>query len=248
MKKIYSLFAAVVMAVAVNAQTEVKTVNYVFANAGFSNGQAISEAVIDDKITLTTEAKDVAQSPTYYTTGAALRVYSNRNSGDGNEVTLTPVAGTKITSLTINALNNYRPTVTYSVDGGSFQQATLAEGVYTISGLEAATSLTFKNAHQGGSSNTQLRMTSLDITYETTLSVADINVAKKTLVKNTQVTNELVFAAKSDVKVINMNGQVVKSVSVNENTSVNVSELPKGVYIVTGNVAGQAVSQKVIKK
>ena len=45
-----------------------------------------------------------------------------------------------------------------------------------------------------------------------------------------------------------MNGQVVKSASVNENTSLNVADLAKGMYIVTGTVNGKAVSEKIIKK
>ena len=45
-----------------------------------------------------------------------------------------------------------------------------------------------------------------------------------------------------------MNGQVVKTANVTENSRLNVSELPKGIYIVSGTVNGQAVSQKVMKK
>ena len=45
-----------------------------------------------------------------------------------------------------------------------------------------------------------------------------------------------------------MNGQVVKSATVAEGTSMNVSSLTPGMYIVTGSVNGKAVSQKIIKK
>lgn len=80
------------------------------------------------------------------------------------------------------------------------------------------------------------------------LAVSDANTVKANLVKNTVVGNVITFAAKSDVQVINMNGQVVKTASVNENSSLEVSTLPKGTYIVTGSVNGKAVSQKIIKK
>lgn len=86
------------------------------------------------------------------------------------------------------------------------------------------------------------------LTVETTLSAGDINTAKAALVKNTVVENNILFGAKAEVQIINMNGQVVKSAFVNENTSVDVSSLAKGTYIVTGNVNGKAVSQKIIKK
>ena len=68
------------------------------------------------------------------------------------------------------------------------------------------------------------------------------------LVKNTVVSNSILFAAKADVKIVSANGQVVKAVAVNENSAVDVSALPAGYYIVTGTVNGKAVSQKIIKK
>ena len=80
------------------------------------------------------------------------------------------------------------------------------------------------------------------------MAVGNVNAAKVNLVKNTVVDNNILFSAKADVKVISMNGQVVKSASVNENTSLNVADLAKGMYIVTGTVNGKAVSEKIIKK
>jgi hypothetical protein len=86
-------------------------------------------------------------------------------------------------------------------------------------------------------------------TYRSTLAVSDVSKAKGNLVKNTFVTNEeITFGAQAkDVKVYNMFGQVVKTASVNENESLNVSELQKGSYIVTGTVNNQPVSQKILK-
>jgi len=62
------------------------------------------------------------------------------------------------------------------------------------------------------------------------------------------VANNIIFNAKADVQIVNMNGQVVKSASVSENTSLDVSSLPKGTYVVTGVVNGKSSSQKIIKK
>lgn len=86
------------------------------------------------------------------------------------------------------------------------------------------------------------------VTTDTPLAVVDANASKAKLVKNTVVDTNIIFAAKADVKVINANGQVVKTASVNENTALDVASLAKGMYIVTGTVNGQAVSQKIIKK
>ena len=81
-----------------------------------------------------------------------------------------------------------------------------------------------------------------------TLAVSDVAKGKATLVKNSLVANELQFATKGDIKIVNVNGQVVKAASVNDGTTLNVSNLAKGMYIVTGNVNGENVSQKIIKK
>ena len=85
-------------------------------------------------------------------------------------------------------------------------------------------------------------------TYDETLAVGDATKAKANLVKNTIVSNELIFGAAAKVSVYNTAGQVVKTAEVAENSRLDVSALPKGTYVVTGLVNGQAVSQKVIKK
>ena len=65
--------------------------------------------------------------------------------------------------------------------------------------------------------------------------------------KNTNVNNTIVFGAKANVQIISANGQVVKTAAVNENTTLDVSSLAKGMYIISADVNGQKVSQKVIK-
>jgi hypothetical protein len=80
-----------------------------------------------------------------------------------------------------------------------------------------------------------------------TMAVIDSSKGKANLVKNTIVTNELIFGASAKVSVYNA-GQVVKTAEVSENSKLDVSGLVKGTYVVTGLVNGQAVSQKIIKK
>lgn len=81
-----------------------------------------------------------------------------------------------------------------------------------------------------------------------TLAVADSNSMKDALVKNTKVSNTLIFAANADIQLINANGQVVKTASVKQNSTLEINTLPKGVYFVKGNVNGKLVSQTIIKK
>lgn len=79
------------------------------------------------------------------------------------------------------------------------------------------------------------------------LAVTDVNGVKINLVKNTNVNNTIVFGAKANVQILNVNGQVVKTASVVENTNLDVSSLAKGMYIISAEVNGQKVSQKIIK-
>ncbi len=81
-----------------------------------------------------------------------------------------------------------------------------------------------------------------------TLGTANLNTSKSVFVKNTVVNSEINFGAKSDIKIFNIAGQVVKTAAVSENQSLNVSDLKEGSYIVTGTVNGKSVSEKIIKK
>lgn len=82
------------------------------------------------------------------------------------------------------------------------------------------------------------------------LAVSDVkNIKAGNFVKNTFVkSDEITFGADvKDVKVYNMFGQVVKTASVKNNEVLNVAELAKGNYIVTGTVNNEPVSQKILK-
>lgn len=79
------------------------------------------------------------------------------------------------------------------------------------------------------------------------LAVSDVVKTNSTLVKNTVVGESISFAKNADIQIINAAGQVVKTAKVTEGSTLNVSSLAKGVYIVTGSVNGEAVSQKIVK-
>lgn len=84
-----------------------------------------------------------------------------------------------------------------------------------------------------------------------TLAVNDLtDLSKKSMfIKNSLVKNdEIIFAAEvKDIKVYTLSGQLVKTASVKNGVSLNVGELQKGNYIVTGFVDNQPVSQKILK-
>lgn len=250
MTKFYSFLAAVALSATVNAQT---TVAYTITGINATTGVvATTNPSSDTNLTFKAEqGASTANAPAYFAgTPGQLRLYSLRASGEGNTFTITPAAGYVITAVTFTGITD-KPNVTYTVGGGSTQTATLADATYTLTNsTETAGALTFKNAHTGGSTNLQLRISGLSVTYKSiaTMAVSDASKTKANLVKNTIVANELIFAASAKVSVYNTAGQIVKTAEVSDNSRLDVSVLPKGTYIVTGLVNGQAVSQKVIKK
>ncbi len=89
-----------------------------------------------------------------------------------------------------------------------------------------------------------------DISWTATGSLGTVEVKEKKhiFVKNTSVDKEIYFGTKSDIKIFNVNGQIVRTASVSENGSVNVENLQSGIYFVTGIANGISVSEKIIKK
>ncbi|CAD7810133.1 hypothetical protein CHRY9390_02127 [Chryseobacterium aquaeductus] len=84
-----------------------------------------------------------------------------------------------------------------------------------------------------------------------TLAVSNIsnNSVKSQFIKNSFVKNEeITFGADvKEVKIYSLSGQLVKTASVKGGSTLNIAELQKGNYIVTGTVNNQLVSQKITK-
>lgn len=84
-----------------------------------------------------------------------------------------------------------------------------------------------------------------------TLAISDVdfNYSKFHFIVNSFVKeNEIIFGGEiNDVKVYNMYGQVVKYAPTRSSYSLDVTELPKGNYIVTGTINNEPVSQKILK-
>jgi len=138
-----------------------------------------------------------------------------------------------------------------AVDGNL--AANRAAKSFTISGLNIANGTSFfirwSDNNETGSDG-MYAVDDFSLTPSSgTLAVADLSKIKGNFIKNTFVKNEeITFGAQAkDVKVYNMFGQVVKTASVKENESLNIAELQKGNYIVTGTVNNQPVSQKILK-
>ncbi len=155
-----------------------------------------------------------------------LVVTYNVPAGTTSDVTLTNSGSTNDYKGSINAAN----WITIKLD---------------LAGVDIVNNKTLSLKIQKGSTNA---LYVDDIQSDASLGVIDTNKSKTTLVRNTKVNNEISFGEKANVKIYNVSGSLVKSASVEKNTSLNVSSLPKGIYVVTGEVNGQSVSQKIVKE
>ena len=186
-------------------------------------------------------------------TGYALGVLNNGAVPTGGSVT--PTYGTEVAYGTpSNVVLTYivdntiaSPTNTATLQINSQPLLTNATGIGT-----APAALSGIAIREAGSATTGTGTVTLDNlvvkTYTPSLSTIDFNSQKLNLVKNTKVTNEITFGEKANVKIYNLSGSLVKSASVENGSSLNVSSLAKGVYLIKGDVNGETVVQKIIKQ
>ena len=187
------------------------------------------------------------------TTGYSLGVLNNGAVPTGGSVT--PTFGTEVAYGTpSNVVLTYivdntiaSPTNTATLQINSQPLLTNATGIGT-----APAALSGIAIREAGSATTGTGTVTLDNlvvkTYTPSLSTIDFNSQKLNLVKNTKVTNEITFGEKANVKIYNLSGSLVKSVSVENGTTLDVSSLAKGVYLIKGDVNGETVVQKIIKQ
>lgn len=255
MKKIFTILSIVVMSAVASAQTVFSaTFDDVSGTGGNDGGWSGSVA-----------ASGFADGSTSYTTGGAWTVAKAYKGNQCVKMGTGSLKGTMTTpsiTLTGNGTLSFRAgawngtsevtTLNISATGATLSQAsvTLVKGAFStytvnITGATGAVTLTFE-----GSVAANNRFFIDDIIVTTgSLATADFAKVKGSFVKNTFVKNEgITFGSQAkDVKVYNMFGQVVKTASVKENETLNVAELAKGNYIITGTVNNQPVSQKILK-
>ena len=81
-----------------------------------------------------------------------------------------------------------------------------------------------------------------------TLAVNENNASKASFIKNSVARNKIMFATDvQDVKIYSITGQLVKASSVKANEALDVGELQKGTYIVTGTVNNIKVTERILK-
>ncbi|MCG2792178.1 MAG: T9SS type A sorting domain-containing protein [Weeksellaceae bacterium] len=260
MKKFYSLIAAIALTATVNAQTTLLSEDFASYSAG---GNTASSGLAAPSATdVYTDGSNVSTFPT------GTKVYA---AGGMAKFGSSSVAGSMTTGTLDLSTDGGNFKVTLDAKGW-IQTGGTAAGKITVevtgltaqtldipaqpSSLTATTPLTFN--FTGGTANSTITIKTTSPTRAfidnvmvittSTLSVLDPSKTKANLVKNTVVANEIIFGAAANVSIYNAAGQMVKTAEVSENSRLDVSALPKGNYIVTGLVKGQAVSQKIIKK
>lgn len=268
MKKIFTI-VSVALAVSVSAQTNL------FKGSDFNNWTDFTDGVTASGYTVNAIA---TSSPTGGVGGSGALLLGNNTGTNNAYVFTSGadfnIAGAKYitikvkgtsggVSFNLGEVGSGKPGVTYNVPAGTTSDVTITNSgstnAYTgsinaanwitikldLAGVDIVNNKTLSLKIQKGSTNA---LYVDDIQSDASLAVIDTNKSKTTLVRNTKVTNEISFGEKANVKIYNVSGSLVKSASVEKNTSLNVSSLPKGVYVVTGEVNGQSVSQKIVKE
>lgn len=264
MKKIYSLFLSLSLTALAFAQTTTTTS---ITNTGIGGSAVLGSNNYNSGAERTWSADGVSFGGKYITsnqnntpTGNSANTLVQAQSNNGVIYNTSALPG-RIVSLTINYVGTAND-FTFS-GGNSSRLVNSSTGSTTITGgttVGSASSTGWTATDFVGTNYTYFAIkknsgasyvSSIVIEYETsgTLSTIEIKGNKNAFVKNTVVNNEISFGSEvKDVKVYNMLGQVVKVASVKVGETLEVSDLEKGNYIVTGTVNNEAVSQKVIKK
>ena len=268
MKKIFTI-VSVALAVSVSAQTNL------FKGSDFNNWTDFTDGVTASGYTVNAIA---TSSPTGGVGGSGALLLGNNTGTNNAYVFTSGadfnIAGAKYitikvkgtsggVSFNLGEVGSGKTGVTYNVPAGTTRDVTLTNSGSTndykgsinaanwitikldLAGVDIVNNKVFSLKIQKSSTNA---LYVDDIQSDASLAVIDTNKSKTTLVRNTKVNNEISFGEKANVKIYNVSGSLVKSASVEKNTSLNVSSLPKGIYVVTGEVNGQSVSQKIVKE
>ena len=170
--------------------------------------------------------------------GTDARIWSVFKDASGGILYLAGDGGTTSTGAPLDPLRG--PHNEYLAPSTVWKQHTL-----TFTSPAAAT--VFQFAVRAYNNSTQVHYDDFAM-VQGTFATIDLSKTKLSLVKNTIVNDVIVFAKNSDIQILNAAGQVVKTAKATEGSSLNVANLAKGAYIVTGTVNGEKVAQKVIKQ
>lgn len=259
MKKIFTVLSLVAVAFAANAQTNLLT------NPGFEAGLAPWAAGTGNGYTaptlITTDSHSGTNSVGYASPASTTGFYQNVAVTGGQTYTISFWYRTSGTTGSLARLwsiykNNAGAAVYTTADAStdtfrtnnkylSPNNDTWVQFTATMPAPSDAVSLDVAVRAYGAATKANFDDF---VTVQGTLATSEIALSKHSLIKNTIVDSEIVFATKSNVQILDMAGKVVKTVEVTDGFRANVSELPKGTYFVKGLANGEMSTQKFIKK
>ena len=187
------------------------------------------------------------------------RLFIRKSSGTGYVLGISNYTGTAVYStVELPVATDVSVKVAFSVSGTNSTSTLTINSETPITSTSAVAPTVLKSVviRQDGTATAGTGNVSIDNLVVTTypssvLATTDVIKSKNIFLKNTMVDNTLSFQAKGNasVKVYNANGQLVKSATISaQNANVNVANLPKGNYVVTAELNGETVSQKILKK
>ena len=187
------------------------------------------------------------------------RLFIKKGSGAGYVLGISNSTSTAVYStVELPVATDVSVKVAFSVSGTNSTSTLTINSETPITSTSAVAPTVLKSVaiRQAGSATAGTGNVSIDNLVVTTypssvLATTDVIKSKNIFLKNTMVDNTLSFQTKGNasVKVYNANGQLVKSATISaQNANVNVANLPKGNYVVTAELNGETVSQKILKK
>ena len=187
------------------------------------------------------------------------RLFIRKSSGTGYVLGISNYTGTAVYStVELPVATDVSVKVEFSVSGTNSTSTLTINSEIPITSTSAVAPTVLKSVviRQDGTASAGTGNVSIDNLVVTTypssvLATTDVIKSKNIFLKNTMVDNTLSFQTKGNasVKVYNANGQLVKSATISaQNANVNVANLPKGNYVVTAELNGETVSQKIVKQ
>ena len=187
------------------------------------------------------------------------RLFIKKGSGAGYVLGISNSTSTAVYStVELPVATDVSVKVAFSVSGSNSTSTLTINNETPITSTSAVAPTVLKSVviRQAGSATAGTGNVSIDNLVVTTypssvLATTDVIKSKNIFLKNSMVDNTLSFQTKGNasVKVYNANGQLVKSATISaQNANVNVANLPKGNYVVTAELNGETVSQKILKK
>lgn len=164
----------------------------------FTNFTANS-GTVTDLLSFTTAKNSAGSNPAYNSTNKQLRLYCDKDNGNGGSITITPAAGVTISDVVITSATN--PSVSYKVGtGDATSVASSGSGpyTYTISSISSTATSVLKIQNVNKGDNVQFQISTIKITYtkaDVTKYAATFSVNGATSSTNYAEGEEIVFPA-----------------------------------------------------